>query len=120
VISWRVRQALFLLMAAFVAWAEGPANPYWVWNCMPIAISYVLLKNARERNVMPLPEIAFFFVACGVVLFAHAALLDPILGAASDWPIPMLALLPILAVALGGVAFGLVFLFSKRRHQEKI
>lgn len=108
-------------MAAFVAWVEGPGNPYWVWNCGPIAASYLLLRRVRETALTPLPEIAFFIVACGVVLFAHAIWLDPSLSAASGAATsePTLALLPVCAFALGGAAYGLAFFFSERRHKGK-
>lgn len=116
VISWRVRQLLFVLMAAFVAYVEGPTNPYWVWNCMPVAVSYLFLRKVRGSNVSPLPEIAFFVVACGVVLVAHAAWLEspPGTSGGTSIPGPTLALLPIYAAVLGGAAFGIAVFFNRR------
>jgi len=117
-ISWRVRQVLFLLMAAFVAYVEGFTNPFWIWNCVPIAASYLLLARARQKDTEPLPEIAFFVIACGAVLFAHAAWLNAWGGTATGSATAglMLVVLPVYASVLGGVAFGLVVLFRKRRQ----
>lgn len=116
-ISWRVRQALFLLMAAFVASVEGFTNPFWIWNSVPIAASYVLLARARQNNMNPLPAIAFFVIACGLVLFAHAAWLydwDGIATGSSTAGL-MFIMLPVYACVLGAAAFGLQVLFLKRR-----
>jgi hypothetical protein len=116
-ISWRVRQVLFLLMAAFVAWVEGFTNPFWIWNSVPIAASYVLLARARQKNVNPLPAIAFFVIACGLVLFAHAAWLYDWNGIATGSSTAglMFIMLPVYACVLGAAGFGLQVLFLKRR-----
>ncbi len=115
-ISWRVRQVLFLLMVAFVAYVEGFTNPIWIWNCVPIAVSYVLLSRARQKEINPLPEIGFFAVACGVVLFAHAAWLYDWGGTATGSSTAglMFIALPVYACVLGGGTFGLVILFRAR------
>jgi hypothetical protein len=116
-ISWRVRQVLFLLMAAFVASVEGITNPFWIWNCVPIAASYVLLWRARKQATNPLPAIAFFAIACGAVLFVHAAWLYDWNGIASGSSTAglMFIVLPVYACVLGAAAFGLVVLFRARR-----
>jgi len=116
-ISWRVRQILFLLMAAFVAFVEGVTNPSWIWNCVPIIASYLLLSRARRSATSPLPEIAFFLVACGVVLFAHAAWHMDWAGTASGSSTSalMFVVLPVYACVLGGAAYGLAVLFGSRR-----
>ncbi len=115
-ISWRARQFLFLLMAAFVAYVEGFANPFWIWNCVPIAVSYLLLSRARQKGAYPLPEIVFFVIACGAVLFAHAAWLYDWGGIATGASTAglMFVILPVYACVLGGAAFGLAVLFSGR------
>lgn len=115
-IPWRIRQLMFLLMAAFVAWVEGFMNPFWIWNCVPIAASYLLLSRARQKATNPLPEIAFFVVACGVVLFAHAAWLNDWGGTATGSSTSglMFVVLPVYATVLGGAAFGLAVLFRAR------
>jgi hypothetical protein len=117
-ISWRVRQVLFLVMAAFVGYVEGFTNPFWVWNCVPIVASYLLLSRARQRNKNPLPEIAIFVIACGSVLFAHAAWLNDWGGTATGSSTAglMFVVLPVYASVLGGAAFGLAVLFSRRRQ----
>ena len=116
-ISWRVRQVLFLLMVVFVAYVEGVTNPLWIWNCVPIAASYLLLWRIRQKALYPVPEIAFFVVACGVILFAHAAWLNDWGGTASGSSTAglMFLVLPVYAGVLGGAAFGLARLFSGRR-----
>jgi len=115
-ISWRVRQVLFLLMAAFVAYVEGFTNPFWIWNCVPIVASYLLLARARQKDTEPLPEIAFFVIACGAVLLAHAAWLNDWGGTATGSSTAglMFVVLPVYASVLGGVAFGLAVLFGRR------
>ena len=115
-ISWRVTQFLFLLMAAFVAWVEGFTNPFWLWNCLPIAASYWLLSRARRTGINPLPEIAFYVIACGTVLFAHAAWLYDWGGTATGSSTAglMFVVLLVYACVLGGAAFGLVILFGRR------
>jgi len=116
-ISWRVRQILFLWMVAFVAFVEGVTNLFWIWNCVPIAVSYVLLWRARQSATNPLPEIAFFLVACGIVLFAHAAWHLDLGGTASGSSTAglMFVVLPVYACVLGGAAYGLAVLFGSRR-----
>ncbi len=116
-ISWRIRQVLFLLMAAFVAWVEGVKNPFWIWNCVPIAASYVLLWRARKQGTNPLPANAFFVIACGAVLFAHAAWLYDWNGIATGSSTAglMFIVLPVYACVLGAAAFGLVVLLRARR-----
>ena len=115
-ISWRVTQFLFLLMAAFVAWVEGFTNPFWLWNCVPIAASYWLLSRARRTGINPLPEITFYVIACGTVLFAHAAWLYDWGGTATGSSTAglMFVVLLVYACVLGGAAFGLVILFGRR------
>ncbi len=117
-ISWRVRQILFVLMVAFVAYVEGFSNPFWIWNSVPIAVSYLLLSRARQKENYPLPEIAFFVIACGTVLLAHAAWLYDWGGIATGSSTAglMFVVLPIYAGALGGTAFGLAILFSRGRR----
>ena len=116
-ISWRVRQALFVLMVAFIAWVEGFGNPFWIWNSVPVVASYLLLSRARNKSINPLPAIAFFVVACGTELFAHAAWLYDWKGIASGSSTAglMFIMLPIYAGALGAAAYGLQSLFLKRR-----
>lgn len=115
-ISWRVRQILFLLMAAFVAYVEGIANLFWIWNCVPIVASYLFLSRARQKGMNPLPEVSFFLIACGAVLFAHAAWLYDWGGITtrSSTAGLMFVVLPVYASVLGGAAFGLAVLFSGR------
>lgn len=116
-ISWRVRQALFLWMVAFVAYVEGITNLYWIWNCVPIVVSYVLLSRVRHSATNPLPEIAFFLVACGIVLFAHAAWHLDLGGTATGSSTAglMFIVLPVYACVLGGAAYGLAVLFGRRQ-----
>lgn len=116
-IPWRIRQALFLFMGAFVAWVEGFTHLFWIWNCVPIVASYVLLARARQKNMNPLPAIAFFLVACGLVLLAHAAWLYDWSGIASGSSTAglMFIMLPVYACALGAAAFGMQVLFLKRQ-----
>ena len=84
---------------------------------MPIVVSYVLLAKVRRTGANPLPEISFFVIACGTVLFAHAAWLYDWNGIASGSSTAglMFIMLPVYAGVLGAAAFGLQVLFLKRR-----
>ena len=106
-------------MVAFVAYVEGITNLFWIWNCAPIAVSYLLLSRARKQVTNPIPEIAFFLVACGIVLFAHAAWHLDLGGTASGSSTSglMFVVLPVYACVLGGAAYGLAVLFGSRRSQ---
>ena len=103
-------------MVAFVVHVEGVTNPFWIWNCVPVAISYLLLRRARQKVIYPLPEIAFFVIACGAVLFGHAAWIYDWGGTATGSSTAglMFLMLPVYATVLGGAAFGLAFLFTGR------
>jgi hypothetical protein len=106
----------FLVVVALIAVAEGPLNPFWIWNAIPVPLGYALLRRARRRSFRPAPEIAFIALSCGLLVFAHAAW-------AFDWgrtatgsstSALIFIFLPIYAVALGGLAFGLLRLFTRR------
>ena len=101
ILAWRVRQALFVLMVAFVAYVNGPASPLWPWNAAPIVLSYLLLAGVRRGGSHPGPAIAFFTAATGSVLLVHAVVLEQGEAAA---PVG-LGWLPLVACALGGVAW---------------
>jgi hypothetical protein len=106
----------FLLLVELIAFTEGPLNPFWVWNAIPVALGYALLRRARRRAFRVAPEIAFIVLSCGLLLFAHAAW-------AFDWgrtatgsstSALIFIFLPIYAIVLGGLAFGLLRLFTRR------
>ena len=88
----------------FAAYVEGFTNPFWIWNCVPIAVSYLLLSRARQKKTNPLPEIAFFVIACGVVMITHAAWFYDWTGVATGSSTAglMFVVLPVYACALGG------------------
>lgn len=106
----------FLLLVAVIALAEGPLNLFWVWNAIPVALGYVLLRRARNRAFWPAPEIAFIALSCGLLLFAHAAWAFNWGRAAtgSSTSALIFIFLPIYAVLLGGLAFGILRLFTRR------
>ena len=106
----------FLLPVALIASAEGPLNPFWVWNAIPVALGYALLRRARHNGFWPAPEIAFIALSCGLLLFAHAAWAfnwGRTATGSSTSPL-IFIFLPIYAIFLGGLAFGVLRLFTRR------
>jgi len=71
-VSRRSKVAL-LVMAAFVAFVEGPLNPFWIWNAMPIALAYFVLRATFDDPRLHLPGVVFAVVACFLVVFTHIA-----------------------------------------------
>ena len=106
----------FLLVAGFIALAEGPLNPFWIWNVIPVALAYALLHRARRRAFRAAPEVAFIVLCCGPLLYAHAAWLfdwgHTATGSSTSGLI--FIFLPIYAVLLGGLGFGVFRLFTRR------
>src|SRR5215472_13833340 len=97
----------FLLVAGFIAFIEGPLNPLWIWNVLPVVFGYTFLRRAQRRSLRAAPEMAFLVSSCGLLLYAHAAW-------AFDWGCTatgssttalIFIFLPIYAIALGGLAF---------------
>ena len=115
-----VTAAVFALMALFVAWVEGFLNPFWIWNCLPIAIGYWLVTRRDKPDRSMLPEAAFVFVACGLTMLAHAAWLFDWGGTATGSSTSglMFVVLPVYASALGGAAFAVTWLFARKPRQE--
>lgn len=106
----------FLILMGVIALIEGPLNPFWVWNAIPVALGYALLLRAQRRAFRPAPEIAFIVLSCGLLLVGHVAW-------AFDWgrtatgsstSALIFIFLPIYALLLGGLAFGVLRLFTRR------
>ena len=106
----------FLLVASFIAFAEGPLNPFWIWNVVPVALGYALLRRARRKEFRAAPEMAFIVFSCGLLLYAHVAwVLDwGRTATGSSTSALIFSFLPIYAIVLGGLAFGGLRLFGKR------
>ena len=111
----------FLLIIGFIEFVEGPLNPFWVWNALPIVLGYVLLSRSVKRSSRPIPELSYVIATtCFVVLFHIAWMLD--LGGTqtgSSTSGLIFIFLPIYAVLLGGAAFGLGYLFGRRREDAR-
>ena len=106
----------FLPLVALIAFAEGPLNPFWIWNAVPVALGYALLRRARRKAFWPVPEVAFIVLSCGLLLFAHAAWMFDWgrVGTRSSTSALVFIFLPIYALLLGGLAFGALRLFTSR------
>ena len=116
-----VTKISFLLIIGFIAFVEGPLNPFWVWNATPIALGYLLLSRSAKRSSTPIPELSYVIVtSCFVVLFHIAWMLD--LGGTqtgSSTAGLIFIFLPIYAVLLGGAAFGLGYMFGRKRGHAR-
>lgn len=110
----------FILIIGFVAYVEGPLNPFWAWNALPILLGYILLRRAAKVSSKPIPELAYVIASSiFVVLFHIAWMLD--LGniqTGSSTSGLVFIFLPIYAVILGGGAFGLGYVLTHRRQRS--
>ncbi len=106
----------FLLIAGFIAFAEGLVSPIWIWNVAPVAIGYFLLRAARRKWVHAKPEMAFVIASSGLLLAGHAEWKFDWNGTATGSSTSALGLLflPIYAGILGAIAFGVTRLFTRR------
>ncbi len=112
--SRRTKVAL-LVMAAFVAFVEGPLNPFWIWNTLPVALSYFVLRatfNDRRRHV---PGVVFAAVCCFVVVFVHIAWMLDIRNLATSESTADLVFMvaPLAALALGGAGWTVAWGFGR-------
>ena len=105
----------FLIIAGYIALAEG-VHLFAVWNMIPVAIGYVLLRGARRKGLRTKPELAFIVASCGLLLFAHAAWMFDWGGTAtgSSTSALIFIFLPIYASILGAIAWGVMRLFTRR------
>lgn len=117
----RRSKVAMLVMAAFVAFVEGPLNPFWIWNALPIAIAYLVLRATFDDPRLHVAGVVFAALSCLIVVFVHIAWLFDLRGmatrpAAADL-VFMVAPLCALAVAGGGwvAAWGL----TQRRGRER-
>ena len=99
----RRSKVAMLVMAAFVAFVEGPLNPFWIWNALPIALSYLVLRATFDDRRLPLPGVVFAAATCFFVVFAHIAWMFDLRNVATDPDIADIAFAgaPIVALALG-------------------
>lgn len=106
----------FLVPVAIIAVTEGLMNPFWIWNATPVVLGYALLRRARRRALRPAPEIAFIVLSCGLSLLAHAAWMFDWgrTATGSSTSALIFIFLPVYAVVLGGIAFGVLRLFTRR------
>ena len=105
--SRRSKVAL-LVMAAFVAFVEGPLNPFWIWNAMPIAVSYLVLRRTFDDRRLHVPGVVFAAVCCFLVVLAHIAWLFELHrvvgGSFASTPGLLFSVAPVCALLAGGVA----------------
>jgi hypothetical protein len=103
----------FLIVAGFIALAEGPLNLFWIWNTFPVALGYALLRRAQRNEYRTAPEMGFIALSCGLLICGHLAnLLDRNSGSSTACLI--FIFLPVYAVLLGGLGFGVLRLFTPR------
>lgn len=91
-------------------------NPFWVWNTFPLIVAYWLLRRARLKGLRALPEGLFIGFTLGPLVLAHAAWIFDWNRTAtgSSTSALMFIFLPIYALILGGMAYGIARLFTRR------
>lgn len=106
----------FVVLAGFIAFAEGIWNPFWVWNVVPVVVGYALLRRARRKAFRVVPEWAFIAVSCGLSLIAHAAWVFDWgrMASGSSTGGLVFVFLPIYALVAGSLAFGVARLLTRR------
>lgn len=72
-----------LVMAAFVVFVEGPLNPYWIWNALPIGLSYLVLRATFGNKNLHVPGVVFAMICCLLVVCMHVAWMFDLFGLAS-------------------------------------
>lgn len=92
-----------LFLATFIAWTEGPMNPFWIWNALPVVLGYVLLCRAQRKDLRVIPELVFIIAAWGLVLLTHTAWMFDWRGPATGSSTSALVFifLPVYAIILG-------------------
>lgn len=111
-----ISDGAFVLLAGFIAFAEGIWNPFWIWNVVPVVVGYALLRRARRRAFQVAPELAFIAVSCGLSLVTHAAWVFDWgrMATGSSTGGLVFIFLPIFALFAGSLAFGIARLFTRR------
>ncbi len=114
-----VGYAILLASLVFVIFVEGPLQPFWIWNALPLGATAGLLALARRRNWSPIPPIAFGVGAVGITVYAHAAWLFDLGGTATGSSTSgfLFLFLPVMAFG-GGLVLYLVaqlVVFLRRR-----
>ena len=118
--SRRSKVAL-LVMAAFVAFVEGPLNPFWIWNAMPIAMAYLVLRATFDSPRLHVAGVVFAALACLIVVFVHIAWLFDLRNVATS---PSTAdgvfmIAPLVALAVAGAGWVIAWGLSARRPGER-
>lgn len=113
--SRRAKVAL-LVMAAFVAFVEGPMNPFWIWNALPIAASYLVLRATFANPRLHVPGVVFALLCCFVVVFTHIAWMFDIRRVATSPATADLIFMvaPVCALTIGALGWGVACFFGRR------
>lgn len=112
-----------LVMAAFVAFVEGPLNPYWIWNAIPIGVSYLVLRATFENRNLHVPGVVFAVISCILVVLLHIAWMFDLFGMAGSSSTAPLMFVAAPAYVLVLAAAGWVFAWGvgwlKRSDNEE-
>lgn len=106
------------LIIALVVWVEGAANPFTVWNILPLLLAWFMVRRAAGRaSKHRSPQegragaaAAFTLAVVAVVGTAHLAWVFDWHGTAtgSSTAALLFVVLPVLAVLAGVLAWGVV------------
>ena len=112
----------FLLVVAFVVYAEGTPTPFAIWNALPVLVGFALLwASRRARFANRVGSVVFAVTATLFVTLFHLAWWLDWHGTATGSSTSALAFIfvPIwaclLAVAGGGLAWGIAWLVDRNR-----
>ncbi|MGD8416997.1 MAG: hypothetical protein PVH91_08065 [Pseudomonadales bacterium] len=107
----RRSKVAMLVMAAFVAFIEGPLNPFWIWNALPIGLSYLVLRRMFDDRRLHAPAVVFAAVTCFVVVSVHIAWMFDPGGVATDpqTSTRVFMLTPVFALLIGAAGWGVAY-----------
>ena len=120
----RVFWAVLLALLAFLYVAEGMLiNPWIFWNALPLALAGILfwLGDGQRNPPVRAGAVGFLVGAMAFSLPVHVAWMLDLDGTrtGSSTSVLLLAVTPLDAIALGGVAFLATWWVAKRRRATR-
>jgi len=114
-----IANAILLVTFVFILYVEGPFQPFWIWNALPIGLTAAFLAYVRRRGASLVPTTAFGVGAVGTTLYVHVAWLfdwDQLASGSSTAGI-IFIVLPIMALGAGVALYAIARLVLwLRRH----